>query len=343
MSDNWFCFMEKTFDNAIIDQPKVILHTHLEGSVPGGVLELLSRRNNVPLSFEPSATNISPIIETHNWNSFRKVYYEICSCFVNGIDFYDSLLAYGKKLCRENVIYAEIQFSPWKHISRNVSVASISEALIDAIEDLEATHGITIRIITDLVRHKDEDCDSILDWLRDAPRKYFVGLGISGGANAVPRKLYKPYCHRAKDMGLRITSHAGEIEDSTSVREVIDYWNTDRIGHGVGCIENAELLDEVISKRIHCEICPTANRIVGLATSYNDPIRNFIEAGVNFSINPDDEFIFRTNITHELNELASNGLLQAQDITNMQKNALVDSFLDTDLRNDLIQEYFSGN
>ncbi len=330
-------------NDGLLTYPKAILHTHLEGSVPSEALRLLSQRNNIPLSFVPSSGKILNMIETHNWNSFRKVYFEICSCFKLSIDFFESLLSYGKKLRSKNVIYAEIQFSPWKHMSRGVSLATISEGLIDAIEDLEANHKITIRIITDLIRHRNEDCDSILDWLKDTPRKYFVALGISGGIDAVERSKYKTYCERAREIGLKITSHAGEIEDYKSIREVIDYWDTDRIGHGIRCIDNRELLDEVIEKQIHFEICPTANRIIGLCGSNYNPIRDIIAAGVNFSVNTDDELVFNTDILTEFNILIKEGIVSAHDVEMIQENALENSFLEEKHRNDLLQEYFGGS
>jgi adenosine deaminase len=326
-------------ENRLLNCPKAILHTHLEGSVPPETLELLSQRNGIPLSFVPS-DKIYKQIKSNHWESFRKIYFEICSCFKRSVDFYESLLNYGKKLRSENVVYAEVQFSPWKHISRGVSLSSISEGLVGAIKELETNHKITVRMITDLVRHRGEDCDLILDWLEDLPRKYFVALGVSGGSDAVDRIEYRKYCDRAKEIGLKITSHAGEIEDYNSVREVIEYWNTDRIGHGVRCLENKELLEKVIEKKIHFEICPTANKVTGLCKSNFDPIKDFISTGINFSINTDDELIFNTNILNEINVLMQERIISEDDIKIIQRNTLENSFVEQDIKDNLIEEYF---
>lgn len=179
--------------------PKIILHTHLEGSIPPETLDLLSLRNKVSLSFNPASKSIYKSIETHNWPTFRKIYFEICSCFMTHEDFRDALLSYGIKLHRENVVYVEILFSPWKHLSRGVQLEELSKGFISAIDQLENTYGIVVKMICDLVRHQDENCIEILDWLKELPRKYFVGVGISGGSNAVQRVNYMKYCEKAKN------------------------------------------------------------------------------------------------------------------------------------------------
>jgi adenosine deaminase len=324
----------------ILKIPKVVLHTHLEGSMTPATLRELSDRNGVKLSFDPFSKNIYEPIQANNWETFRKIYFEICSSYHNDQDFYDALYNYGKSLAKQNVRYAEVQFSPWKHLSRGVSLDHISKGFINAVNDLEQAGLITIRLICDLVRNKEEKSDYILDWLKELPRNLFVALGVSGGSNAVPRKDYAKYCERAKNWGYNITAHAGEIEGPGSVKEIIDYFHADRIGHGIRSKEDPSLFDSLKKSGIHFEICPTANRIIGLCRNSFDPIREIIAEQINFSINTDDELIFDTDITQEISILLDVHAMSPDEILMNQRNALLNSFLDNETKTLLLKKMF---
>jgi adenosine deaminase len=320
--------------------PKVILHTHLEGSLPISTLELLSSRNKVLLSFNPTLKNIYKNIETNNWSTFLKIYYEICSCLITHEDFREALFQYGKKLHSENVVYAEILFSPWNHLSRGIPLEVLSKGFISAIEELENEFGIVVKLICDLVRHQNEKVDEILNWVKELPRNYFVGIGISGGANAVQRKSYMQYCEIAKKYDLKISAHAGEMEGPDSVIEAIKYLFADRISHGIRSIENEKLINELIIKQIHFEICPTSNKIIGLCHENFNLIKNIISKGINFSVNPDDELIFDTDISKEIEILISENIIDINQVFNLQKNALINSFADKNTINKLMKSHF---
>ncbi len=327
--------------NKVYSIPKVILHTHLEGSLPAFALELLSSRNKVSLSFNPTSKSIYKSIETHNWTTFRKIYFEICSCFKNYLDFRDALYQYGKKLKSENVVYVEVLFSPWKHLSRGIPLDEISKGFISAIQKLEIKHGIDVKLICDLVRHPDEKVGVILDWIKELPRNIFVGIGISGGINAVQRIHYKKFCEIAKNNDLKIIAHAGEIEGAESVFEAIEYLYADRICHGIRSIENNELMNELVNKQIHFEICPTANKIIGLCHKDFSLINRIISKGINFSINPDDELIFDTDISKEIGILISEKIIKENQIFDLQKNALLNSFTDKKTINKIMELHFN--
>ena len=216
----------------------------------------------------------------------------------------------------------------------------ISKGFISAIEQLENEYGIVIKMICDLVRHQDEKCDEILFWLKDLPRKYFVALGISGGTNAVDRIHYKKHCETAKKHDLKISAHAGEIEGALSVIETIDFLLVDRLGHGIRSIEDKQLITRLVKNQTHFEICPTANKIIGLCSQDFSVISQLISKGINFSINPDDELIFNTDISKELKILLSENIITEDAIYDLQKNALMNSFADLETRDKILKTHF---
>ncbi|MFW0716554.1 hypothetical protein [Pedobacter sp. N23S346] len=324
----------------ILSIPKILLHTHLEGSMTPASLKDLSNRNGVKLSFNPFSKDIYKSIQANNWETFRKIYFEICSSYHSDEDFYEALFRYGQNLASQNVKYVEVQFSPWKHLSRGVPLDQISKGFVKAVNDLEKNGIISMRLICDLVRNKDERSAYIIDWLVDLPKNIFVALGLSGGSNAVPRVQYSKHCERIKKCGFYITAHGGEIEGPESVKEVIEYCFADRIGHGVRSQEDSDLFANLLSSDMHFEICPTANKIIGLCRDSFDPIKNIVNKKINFSINTDDELIFHTDIIQEISLVSSICSLTLADIISNQKNALSNSFLDDEQKSIVLNRMF---
>lgn len=320
--------------DSLLPIKKVLLHTHLEGSLTLDTLKELKLKNNIDLCFDVNQPNFTSLLKKDDWNTFRKIFYNICDCFQTKDDFYLALLNYGLKLKNEEVIYAEVQFSPWRHISRNLNIDDIYTGLLTAIIELEKNHNLYIRLICDIVRNPKEDVNRIIDWLLDTSNKFIVGLGISGGTGAIPRINYKKYCERAKNAGFFINVHAGELEDSTSVFEAVNYLLADRIGHGISLVENSELISTF--SNTHFELCPSASNFIGLGKDNYESIKQMIAVFNNYSINTDDELIFNTCLTDELQKLLDTNILTLEKIIYLQKNSIYNAFLTENMKKKLL-------
>src|SRR5690349_164444 len=104
----------------------------------------------------------------------------------------------------------------------------------------------------------------------------------------------------AREAGLGITVHAGELAGWESVRDALDHIRPARIGHGVRAIENPELVKRIADEGVVLEICPGSNVALkvfcGLA---GHPFAKLREAGCKVTLNSDDPPYFRTSLTHE--------------------------------------------
>lgn len=305
---------------------KVLLHTHLEGSLPAEAVDLLSARNSISLPFDIKDGQVAKRCLKGDWMSFRTVFEALCSCFQKREDFADALICYAQKLRAHNVVYAEIQCSPWKHLRRGISLDQIAEGLLLGALRGREYHDVEIRIIIDVTRNPNEDAGRIADWMVSLPKEIFVALGISGGTGARPRPEYSKVAAKVKSHGFFVTVHAGELEGPESVYEAISYLNTDRIGHGVRALEDPALVDLLLEKDIHLEVCPTANRIVGVGAADSAHIRGIHSTGLSFSINTDDELIFETDPTQEFDSLVNSKLLPLELIPHLMSQAASAAF-----------------
>ena len=300
---------------------KVLLHTHLEGSLPIEAVHILSTRNSVSLPFDMQAGQFAKFCRKGDWKSFRTIFEALCSCFEKSQDFADALICYAQKLRAHNVVYAEIQCSPWKHLRRGVSLDEIANGLLLGAIQGKQRHDVEIRIIIDVTRNPNEDAQRIADWMVSLPKDIFVALGISGGSGARPRLEYSKLAAQVKSHGFFVTVHAGELEGPESVYEAVHALSADRIGHGIRALEDPTLVQRLLDKGVHLEVCPTANRIVGVGAADSSHIRDLLSCGLSFSINTDDELIFETNPSQELERLLDSKILPLETVPHLMRHA----------------------
>lgn len=307
--------------------PKVLLHTHLEGSVPINTLVKLGKKNKISIPTDFPDILLHEITHARNWNTFRSYFKQICSCFVTYRDFRDVVFDYSSELAAQNVKYAEFHISPWKHLSRGIDLDVIAKGLLSGIELANQHHCIKIKIICDFVRNNDEETSKIFDWFTSLPSKDFVAIGISGGTGALPRKNYIQYCERAKELGYSVIAHAGEFEGPESVEFVIDHCLVDRIAHGIRIVESPILLNSKKVQNIHFDVCPTSTQVRNIGLPKFGSIREMLMAKLKLTINTDDELFFKTTISRELLLLLNKNIIDEKNILDLQKNALDSAFI----------------
>ncbi len=318
--------------------PKVLLHTHLEGSIPARTLRRISKRNKIELSFPVQKRYIKKLVCQKKWDYFLKTYFEIATCFENKNDFSEAIYDYTTELNKNNVRHAEVHCTPWIHLCRGLKANEISEGLIEGIEKAKTDYNISVKIIFDLIRNTDEKAFQITEWMVRLPRKYFIALGLSGGPNSIPYDFYVKHCDILRNSGYKIVAHAGELEGADSIYSVIDVLNVDRVCHGIRSFENQSLLSRIIKEKIHLEFCPSSNYCLGIKPYKIKNINGFLKAGGNCSINTDDELFFDTNITKEYNLLIDKFNISSIELLNLMSNSIKSSFMCSNLKLKLLKE-----
>jgi len=95
-----------------------------------------------------------------------------------------------------------------------------------------------------------------------------VGFGLPAETkDGIPLSKWPPRLRReyiklsrlARDNGLYVTVHAGEVGTASSVVDAIKYLKADRIGHRIKCTKDPEVLETLIRLRKPLEICITSN------------------------------------------------------------------------------------
>ena len=72
-------------------------------------------------------------------------------------DFHDLGMAYFTRLAADGGRHAEIFFDPQTHTDRGLPFSTAIEGLLSAMDQAEATLGVTSKLILCFLRHLDED------------------------------------------------------------------------------------------------------------------------------------------------------------------------------------------
>ena len=112
-------------------------------------------------------------------------------------------------------------------------------------------------------------------------------------------------------------------------------FGTKRIGHGVRCIEDKELIKELIQKEIPLEVCPISN-LQTKATGEKHPIEELYRSGLKITISTDNNTVSNTDIIEEYKWILENTGLTMEDLRQMNINAIRGAFIPPQKKAELI-------
>jgi adenosine deaminase len=105
----------------------------------------------------------------------------------------------------------------------------------------------------------------------------------------------------AREHGLALKAHAGEICGPERVRETLEVLEVDAIQHGIAAAGDPRLLDELARRGTQLNVTLSSNVALGLAADYGKhPIRDLLAAGVNVALGTDDFTMFGADLCDEI-------------------------------------------
>jgi adenosine deaminase len=240
---------------------------------------------------------------------------------------------------REGIDYVELRFSPWFMAEPNgLAPEGVVEAVADGIIAGERDFGVRAQIIGIMSRTYDtETCHHELDALL-AHRDHLVAIDLAGDEQKFPARLFRDHFRRARDAGLRVTVHAGEVDGPPSVWDAIRELGASRIGHGIHSLQDPELVDYLVEQGIGLEVNITSNVQIGTVDDYAaHPVKEILDRGILANLNTDDPAISGIDLRHEFEVAAPRAGLSPEQARRAQANALEMAFLPEEEKAALLQ------
>lgn len=290
-----------SLEHFIRAMPKVELHVHLEGAIQPETLLALAQRNGVSLP-------ASSVADLRKWYTFRdfphfvEVYLAVSACIRTLDDIEFIAREFLSNQAAQNIHYSEVTYTAFTHYHfKQLAFADQLQALNRARAWAEAELGITMGLVIDIPRSISSQSGLLVaDWAISAMDNGVVALGLGGPEVGNPPQKFTAAFARAYAAGLPAVPHAGETVGAASVRGALHDLHAVRIGHGVRCLEDPLLIEELRVRQIPLEVCPTSNVCLGVVSSLAaHPLPDLLANGLFVTLNSDDPPLFNTTLTDE--------------------------------------------
>jgi len=314
--------------------PKAELHIHIEGSLEPELMFEIARRNGVVLR-HGSVDALRQAYQFSDLQSFLDIYYQGAAVLRRERDFYEMTMAYLQRAAADNVRHAEIFFDPQTHTGRGIAFASVIDGISTALRD----GPISSRLILCFLRHLS--AESAMRTLEEALpyRDRIVAVGLDSAETGNPPSKFTAVFARAREEGFLTVAHAGEEGPPSYIEEALTLLRVSRIDHGVRCLEDPPLVDDLAARRIPLTVCPLSNVKLGIFRSIQDhPLRRMLQRGIVATVNSDDPAYFGGYVVDNYLAAASALGLQEAEVRTLARNSFVASFLPDDQKRGYLRE-----
>lgn len=276
----------------LVALPKGHLHIHLEAAIRRETLHVLADEAGIIVPSFPSAGE---------FDAFARVFLALVEVLTVPGALRRVVLEAAEDARVDGVAYLELGVSPQFYARSYGSTERALAALVDAAREAGELTDVEVGLMVTIDR--TESIEFGLELARLAASyagRGVVSIGLANNEVGHPAAPFAGAFAIARDAGLSIAPHAGELLGPESVVEALDVIGATRIQHGVRAIEDAELVERLASSGVCLDVCITSNNFLGVSARYEEhPIVGLLAAGVPCSINADDPTIFGNGILSE--------------------------------------------
>jgi adenosine deaminase len=334
--------------SSTLSMPKVDLHRHLEGSLRVSTLQELARQGEIDLPLEPerlqsligmrSADRRDPQTLLTKFQFLRRVYVspELIQRVVREV---------VEDAAADQVIHLELRFSPRALAGeRDFPEDEVINWVVEAAQEAASEQAVTVRLIASVNRHEPlPGAEKIAAAVAARKGEFLVGFDLAGDEESFRADPFLPLFREVKQEGLYLTVHAGEWSGADAVRQAIEDFGVDRIGHGVRVGEDSAVAALARERAVPFEVCPGSNIASGIVSGWEDhPVREMIVSGLYVTLNSDNPGILSSTLSEDLDELVRHTDLSVQTVQATMLNAARAAFLSAGEKKKLEDQLLEG-
>ncbi|KAK3127932.1 hypothetical protein QOZ80_7AG0580330 [Eleusine coracana subsp. coracana] len=353
---------EKEIREWCVALPKVELHAHLNGSVRNSTLLELAKQlgDRGVIVFE----DVKDVI-MKDGRSLPECF-KLFDLFHMLTTDHDTVTRIAKEVVEdfaaENVVYLEIRTTPKKNAAKGMTKRSYVDAVI---RGLKAVESVDVLFDSNLTTSEPLSCTPMTELDNDTRKKKIyvrlllsidrrettsaaldtvnlamemkdqgvIGIDLSGNPVVGEWETYLPALQHAKELGIPITIHCGEVPNRKEIQAVLDFC-PQRLGH-VCCLNDDEW-KQLKSLKIPIEICLTSNVMTGGAPSLElHHFADLYNARHPLSLCTDDSGLFSTSLSNEYYLVAATFGLSKSELFQLAQDAVHFVFADDDVKSSL--------
>ncbi|MCI0459487.1 MAG: adenosine deaminase [Gemmataceae bacterium] len=281
--------------------PKVELHVHLEGSIRPATLLTLARRHRIGLPAD-TEEGLRVWYAFTDFAHFVQVYLAVSDCLRTPDDLEWIAREFLAGQAEQGVLYSEVTYTAYTHyrfkgLAFRDQLAALNRVRTWAAAELGTTMGLVLDIPRTIAANEG---NQVADWAIEGMGDGVVALGLGGPEVGHPPEKFQAAFSRARAAGLPRVPHAGEMVGPPSIWGALHALDANRIGHGIRCLEDPRLVEELRRRQIPLEVCPTSNVCLGVVPSLAaHPLPRLLEEHLHVTLNSDDPPMFNTTLTDE--------------------------------------------
>lgn len=223
-------------------------------------------------------------------------------------DIADLVAGAARELAAQNVRYVELTVTPYSHaVGMGMPAAAVTAAL-----DVAARQVADRIQVTYVFGFPGEfgagAARATIGHALAHPPERLADSGVAGieQGRAGHEKPIRAAFRAAVRAGLHSVPHAGEVTGPETIWEAVHELGAERIGHGIRCLEDPDLIACLREKQIPLGVCPTSNvctrQVAGIVAH---PLPRLLDEGLYVTLNSDDPCMFNTTLNGKYRTVAT--------------------------------------
>lgn len=320
----------------------VELHSHLGAAVHPSILWAIAHRQGIKLptknywEFEEMIT-MTGESKNKNLDQMDKNFYHWTELIQSSAEAIEEsvkgTIAGGYR--KSNIVLHELRFNPMKR--NRGGERDLDHIIYSALwgteramlEYPQVKAGIILMMGRSLTFQQNE---IIINKAIKYKAKGIIGVDIADPERKTfSMQKHAPLFKKARAAGLGLTIHTGEAGSLDELKYVVREIRPSRIGHGILCVKDKKMMQDIVKNNITLEVCPTSNlrnSVIKNVSQLKSIIRTLLKHRVKFTINTDGPEMYKSNIVHEEEFLKKHGILNQHQLDQSTKWAFEASFIE---------------
>lgn len=333
---------------------KVLLFVRLENAVrPGTIMKIAKRRDiTLPASCCPYRfADYMRVKEVTEYSRFRENWPLALKVITGDREALETIAQQFVENCYDDgVAYVETRFSPHLLAGPNLSPAEVTSILLTKLRKTGEELGVYCNSLLCCLRERPDQATEVLDLVRKFQDEGAVGIALSGDemhffleARTSPQIV--DTFREAAYFHIHRTVEAGGITPPKAVWEALKLMSTERIGYGYRVAEDPKLYDWVYTGGYHIETSIMSSHLTSAVCSLwnKHPVLQFLNDGINFSINNDMPLLTGTNLSDEYAMCRHKLHMTCPQFYSSNKKAAKAAFINYYDREDLLRHLKTAN